>query len=37
MIDHVTIPPAVIALLDSMQWMFFAYFICINLAYLALT
>ena len=36
MID-VTIPPAVIALLDSMQWMFFAYFICINLAYLALT
>lgn len=36
MID-VTIPPAVISLLDSMQWMFFAYFICINLAYLALT
>lgn len=36
MID-VTISPAVIALLDSMQWMFFAYFICINLAYLALT
>lgn len=33
---NLTLSPGALAMLEWMQWLFFAYFICINLAYLAL-
>jgi cellulose synthase/poly-beta-1,6-N-acetylglucosamine synthase-like glycosyltransferase len=35
-LPDLVLPPALVGFLDSMQWVFFGYFICINVAYLAL-